>query len=239
MLLEPIARTSLWREDDSVLANYDDNGLFCGGRQVQWELNGGKCGICGDDYALPRPRPSELGGMYDFGKVPRKYLQGGQMPVGVMLTANHLGYFKFALCPVDVWGEESEECFAAYPLNLTTGEDRLPVPTSEVGWYNATLQLPEDVTCRHCVVQWTYITGNSWGICPSGEGKLGCGQEQENFRTCSDIAIFSKEAHQWWEDIVHAHQAIYPNPEINETQDNEIPEVIEDIVARFLLKLRH
>lgn len=88
-----------------------------------------------------------------------RYLQGGQMPVGVMLTANHLGYFKFALCPVDVWGEESEECFAAYPLNLTTGEDRLPVPTSEVGWYNATLQLPEDVTCRHCVVQWTYITG--------------------------------------------------------------------------------
>lgn len=34
MLLEPIARTSLWREDDSVLENYDDNGLFCGGRTV-------------------------------------------------------------------------------------------------------------------------------------------------------------------------------------------------------------
>lgn len=81
------------------------------------------------------------------------------MPVGAMLTANHLGYFKFSLCPIDVWGEESEECFAAYPLKLTNGEDNIPVPTSEVGWYNGTLRLPADVTCRHCVIQWTYVTG--------------------------------------------------------------------------------
>ena len=30
--------------------------------------------------------------------------------------------------------------------------------------------------------------GNNWGVCPDGNGKVGCGP-QEEFRACSDIAI--------------------------------------------------
>lgn len=37
-------------------------------------------------------------------------------------------------------------------------------------------------------MQWKYVAGNNWGICPDGNGAVGCG-EQEEFRACSDIAI--------------------------------------------------
>ena len=41
--------------------------------------------------------------------------------------------------------------------------------------------------------QWTYTCGNSWGICPNGKGKVGCGP-QETFRACADIAIGQDQA---------------------------------------------
>ena len=37
--------------------------------QVQWNENDGKCGECGDDYALKRPRPNENGGTFGTGIV--------------------------------------------------------------------------------------------------------------------------------------------------------------------------
>ena len=37
--------------------------------------------------------------------------------------------------------------------------------------------------------QWTYITGNSWGIDEKGQGCVGCGRVQEHFRACADIRI--------------------------------------------------
>lgn len=40
----------------------------------------------------------------------------------------------------------------------------------------------------NCVLQWRYVAGNNWGICPDGKGALGCGP-QEEFRACSDITI--------------------------------------------------
>lgn len=38
------------------------------------------------------------------------------------------------------------------------------------------------------MLQWKYVAGNNWGICPDGNGAVGCG-EQEEFRACSDVAI--------------------------------------------------
>lgn len=43
---------------------------------VQQGTNGGKCGVCGDDYRLPTPRPHEIGGTYGNGVVVRKYYAG-------------------------------------------------------------------------------------------------------------------------------------------------------------------
>ena len=30
------------------------------------------------------------------------------------------------------------------------------------------VNLPYGLTCSQCVVQWTYYTGNTWGICANG-----------------------------------------------------------------------
>ena len=40
--------------------NYNDNELYCGGFSVQWQTNAGKCGVCGDNWAAPEPRPHEV-----------------------------------------------------------------------------------------------------------------------------------------------------------------------------------
>lgn len=42
--------------------------------------------------------------------------------------------------------------------------------------------------CPNCVLQWRYIAGNNWGMCPDGTGAVGCGA-QEEFRACADITI--------------------------------------------------
>lgn len=38
------------------------------------------------------------------------------------------------------------------------------------------------------MLQWRYIAGNNWGMCPDGTGAVGCGA-QEEFRACADINI--------------------------------------------------
>lgn len=43
---------------------------------VQWEQNGGQCGICGDPYHLEEPRPHEAGGLYGKGIIGRHYSVG-------------------------------------------------------------------------------------------------------------------------------------------------------------------
>lgn len=54
-LIVPPARTSAWREDPIRFpVNYDDGAMFCGGTDKLWRVNKGKCGICGEDYALPK-----------------------------------------------------------------------------------------------------------------------------------------------------------------------------------------
>lgn len=45
-----------------------------------------------------------------------------------------------------------------------------------------------DFECANCVLQWRYIAGNNWGMCPDGTGAVGCGA-QEEFRACADITI--------------------------------------------------
>lgn len=50
------------------------------------------------------------------------------------------------------------------------------------------VSLPANLTCKHCVFQWKYITGNSWGV-SNGRSCVGCGGKNEEFYGCSDISI--------------------------------------------------
>jgi Lytic polysaccharide mono-oxygenase, cellulose-degrading len=133
----------------------------------------------------------ELGGLYGEGVIVQNYTQGQVISVIVMITANHRGYFEFKICNLDANGYmESEDCFAQHHVMTENGDAEYHLPSDEMKPFMFTLKLPEDLVCQHCVLQWTYVTGNNWGYCDEANtiGALGCGI-QENFRTCSDIAI--------------------------------------------------
>nr|XP_032514134.1 uncharacterized protein LOC116767768 isoform X1 [Danaus plexippus plexippus] len=193
-LMDPPARNSMWRFGFPNPVNYNDNELFCGGYAVQWEQNGGKCGVCGDAEHLSEPRPHEAGGMYGKGIITRHYSVGQEIEVEVELTANHLGAFVLKLCPNNNPNQEAtQECFDRYPLFISgTREDRflIPLDTAKKDTFRYRVRLPPYVTCTQCVLQWTYYTGNMWGICPNGTEAVGCGRS-ETFRNCADVAVIT------------------------------------------------
>ncbi|CAL1533614.1 unnamed protein product [Lymnaea stagnalis] len=194
-LLEPPSRASMWRQGFDSPANYDDNQLFCGGVGVQYSENGGKCGVCGDPWNGPREH--EAGGRYANGIIVRKYKVGDVITATVELTANHKGFFEFRLCPTDNPFEKiKQSCLNKHPLKVaSTGKIRYYLPGGgSDGISYATqrieieLQLPDDIKCRACLLQWKYNAGNSWGVDPDGTSCIGCGN-QEQFYGCADVAI--------------------------------------------------
>ncbi|RZB39790.1 Chitin bind 3 domain containing protein [Asbolus verrucosus] len=191
MMLEPPNRSSLWRFDESVTPNYQDNQIFCGGAYVQWGLNGGKCGVCGDTYTDPHPQENENTGKYGQGKIVRTYQSGSIIDVEVYLSKNHLGSFEFSLCEIEDSNspESGEDCFQVLPL--ADGSLQYSVLSNEKD-VHLQLQLPQGKTCAHCVLRWHYRAGNNWGDCGDGTWAKGCGA-QETFRTCADIAIVVRQ----------------------------------------------
>ncbi|XP_075980704.1 uncharacterized protein LOC142979580 [Anticarsia gemmatalis] len=188
-LMDPPNRGSLWRFDHKYAkspANYDDDGMNCGGFYHQWSVNGGKCGICGDPYDQARPRQHELGGKYGLGYIVADYEAGQLISTNVYLSASHLGFWELRICPEPE--DQTQECFDnGYLLELEEGGTKY-YPKRGDGSYNVNYWLPSGFTCDHCVLQWQYTAGNNWGVCSNGTQGLGCGN-QEQFYTCSDIAI--------------------------------------------------
>ncbi|XP_059218382.1 uncharacterized protein LOC106093902 [Stomoxys calcitrans] len=192
-LIEPPSRASAWRYGFSTPPDYNDHELYCGGFTRQWKRNGGKCGECGDAWDMPEPRPHEHGGQWGQGVIVRRYSPGAEMTIRVELTASHMGYFEFRLCPE---AKAKQDCLDQNVLTLKSGSPAQPAPgdlatrfypRNGSRIYEMKAQLP-DMTCHQCVLQWRYIAGNNWGICPDGNGAVGCG-EQEEFRSCADIAL--------------------------------------------------
>ncbi|XP_008211706.2 uncharacterized protein LOC103316982 [Nasonia vitripennis] len=189
MVMDPVNRSSAWKKGFKTPVNYDDNEIYCGGISVQHEQNGGKCGVCGDNYALNRPRPNENGGEYGTGTIVETYKSGQKFTATVYIDANHLGYFRFSVCPLSRPDElETEECFDKHPLKLADGSDQFQLKAGVTGDVNIDLVLPEGLTCEHCVFRWHWKVANNWGQCGGGREGMGCGP-QEHWRTCSDIAI--------------------------------------------------
>ena len=81
--------------------NYNDNEVYCGGYSVQWESNGGKCGVCGDNYQDGVPRAHETGGKFGNKIISGTYTAGEIIDIEVEIIANHWGYFELKLCSVD------------------------------------------------------------------------------------------------------------------------------------------
>ncbi|XP_035217513.1 uncharacterized protein LOC118190844 [Stegodyphus dumicola] len=192
-LLEPPSRSSMWRFGYYTPKNYNDNELFCGGIYVQWQINNGKCGVCGDPYHVQQPRPNEAGGKYGLGIIVRNYTVGQEIETTVDLTANHLGYFEFRICPNNNTNKIVEQdCLDKYPLQLADGTGtRYYVTKEQMGLIHVPLKLPRDLRCSHCVLQWQYRGENNWGKCSDGTYNLGCGP-QETFRACADVSIYDR-----------------------------------------------
>ncbi|XP_042237817.1 uncharacterized protein LOC121876612 [Homarus americanus] len=176
-LVDPPARGTMWRLGFDTPAHYNDHQLFCGGFSRQWVQNRGRCGECGDPWDLPRPRPNEAGGMWSTGIISRVYREGEVLTVTVHLTANHMGWFEFRLCPNnDPTQYVKQSCLNKHVLRLLDYPGtRYHLKHSQTGLFRIRLQLPPGLTCTQCVVQWHYTTGNNWGFCKDGSNKPGCG----------------------------------------------------------------
>ncbi|KAF0716799.1 Aste57867_2659 [Aphanomyces stellatus] len=172
---------------DLVPADYDDDGLSAGGIG---STQSGTHGICGDPYSQQAPRPHETGGgVYAlFPKYGSKVIGGcfapGQtMDLTVEITANHKGYFEFALCKLNGRTDaETEQCFNATPLVQPNGQKQWPLPAG-IKTFNMQYVLPAGITCEgdsHCVLRWHYTGWNNADVGIDG---------QEQFWNCADIYI--------------------------------------------------
>lgn len=189
-LLDPPSRSTMWRYGFNNPPNYDDNQMYCGGVQVQYERNGGKCGVCGDPWH--ESRLHEPPGMYANGIIVRKYSPGEVIKVVIELTASHKGWMEFKICPNDDPKKTvTQDCLDKHVLQIADTRNSKHHITSENSYQKIklNLQLPPAVKCKACVFQWKYNAGNSWGTdLATGRGCVGCGN-QEQFYGCADIAI--------------------------------------------------
>jgi Lytic polysaccharide mono-oxygenase, cellulose-degrading len=114
--------------------------------------------------------------------------------IEIELTANHYGRFELYLCPNNNPSyEATQECFDRYPLYLSGTRNvgfSIPRDSMKSDIFKYSVTLPAYVTCTQCVLQWTYYTGNMWGICPNGTESVDCGKP-ETFRNCADVSIVS------------------------------------------------
>ncbi|KAK7081127.1 hypothetical protein SK128_027953 [Halocaridina rubra] len=192
-MVSPAARNSAWRFGFDTPANDEDNALRCGGRYVQHIKNGGRCGVCGDPWNVVSPRPHERGGQFGRGIITASYTEGQVIPVTLNIIPNHMGWFEFRLCNnSNQHARDSQECLNEHLLQFVNGTDtRYNLDASIKGLHTMYVQLPADLYCSHCVLQWTWVTGHSWGMCTNGRGKLGCGP-QLTFVNCADVRILPK-----------------------------------------------
>merc|ERR1712110_439940 len=96
---------------------------------------------------------------------------------------------------------ENASCFDSDSslLKMTNGETRFSIqnwfptrPGESGNWYEVNLQIPSDIECDHCVLQWHYHTANTWGSDENGTG-TGHGY-QEEFYGCADVEIINTGA---------------------------------------------
>ncbi|UXI16116.1 Proton-coupled folate transporter [Sarcoptes scabiei] len=214
---EPPSRNAMWRAGFDVKPNYDDSELFCGGIMAQWKKNDGRCGVCGDSFSDKQPRPHETGGEFASGISVRSYSPGSEIVVIIEIVANHMGSFKFGLCPRKSASElETEECFLPLKVN---GTDLFTIKTHRTGMYSIPVTLPPKLTCDYCVFRWHWKSANNWGTCSDGTEAVGCGP-QETYRNCADITVGNNHG-------VRGHNfmqfQVIPNLNLERIVSNEIP----------------
>ncbi len=178
-------------------SNYCPWCLNSGGRETVYASGAKRQGLCGDAYAAPRDH--EVYGK--FASPPRlagTYKAGGVMQVKVTLTANHMGRWSVALCPLSGPSQATEAkelrqaCFR--PLQRADGKGPYTYVDARTSAFSVAYRLPK-LTCARCVLQWVYTTGNSCQVpgLPSkysGTNLPSCAPVgPEEFTNCADVAL--------------------------------------------------
>lgn len=126
--------------------------------QHQWQMNSGKCGVCGDPVDLS-PRQNEVGGKFANGIISRYYSTNDTfINIIVEVKKNMRGYFEFRLCPeVSESVPVTHACLDKYQLEVA-GHGKQFEAMHE-GMNHLQIRLPTGVACERCVLQWKWHTG--------------------------------------------------------------------------------
>ena len=186
-LISPPSRNSAWRYDFDTPRQDTDNELNCGGFNVQWSTNKGKCGVCGDAYHLkPGKALYTHPGKYATKTITKTYKEGQEIEVLVDVTSNHQGYFRFSVGKIGTPPITQEKL--THILKQPNGKTKWYINSHGNDVFKIKLKLPRGLTCDHCVMQWWWHVGNNWGC--DGPGNCGMGKgPQETFVNCADIRI--------------------------------------------------
>lgn len=69
------------------------------------------------------------------------------------------------------------------------------MPSKKTQNFTAKVKLPDYLTCKACILQWKYHSGNNYGRAYNSDLLcLGCVERQEEFYNCADIAILKSNS---------------------------------------------
>ena len=97
------------------------------------------CGLCGDAYDMPQPRPNEMGGEFGLGVLSANLTMDSVMEVEVELPAYHKGFFEIRLCPHNRRDRPvTQTCLDEHLLSLESGGQKYyPDPPRHIDFRGA------------------------------------------------------------------------------------------------------
>ena len=128
-MIDPPSRNAAWRYGFPNPPHYTDNELNCGGFNVQWSTNNGKCGVCGDPYH-EKDQPHVYPGKYANNIITKTYREGQEIEVLIEITSNHLGTFFFRIGELGAPPITEEKLI--YQLKQSDGTDHWELPKGTV-----------------------------------------------------------------------------------------------------------
>lgn len=204
-----------------------------------------RAGICGD--AVGGGDHKKGGKYYGGGRLAETYAAGSVVDFATTVLFHHNGFVEFFVCNMDACKDDdiSPRCFQdGYCRRLLRAKNKScdsgnskqcgPIDRNNPGrWYlpckkekvdtfgggqgTMKYQIPNDLTCTHCVVLWYYVSSTTcnvsgvreyfegpdkpnWGNCPGQNGAIGgfraknptCGGKlfAEEYLQCADIAVY-------------------------------------------------
>jgi hypothetical protein len=189
-LREPPARNVL------ADSNFCPDCLNAGGVSVVYgrgHAHPGRYGVCGDPWNAPRDH--EAGGRFARGRIARTYTSGQTITLQLGFSANHMGRMMFKLCVlpdgISVSRERALTTQSCFDKHVLVRQDHRAYSflKKNVDTMLVEYRLPKNVTCRHCVLQWSWDTGNS--CCPAHTPRRYCAPGVE---TCFKDTV----PEQWW-----------------------------------------